>query len=114
MANKTERRVAALMACALVAALLAGCSEDVFARRTRIASWSGDDIAANTAIQTINPWPREAFHRASPTLGVKIENGMKLYRAPPPPPPPTAGPPSTTDAAAPAAGPSGGPPTTTD
>ncbi|HUZ66693.1 MAG TPA: hypothetical protein VMU56_03415 [Beijerinckiaceae bacterium] len=83
MTRKTERSVRALVVAALLAFTLAGCSESVFARRDQITPWSGDDLAQNAAIQTINPWPRAAFEPPGPTRGSKVENAMKLYRAPP-------------------------------
>jgi hypothetical protein len=82
------------------------------ARRDAIRPWSGDDVAANAAIQTVNPWPDVAFRQRATMQGSKAEDAVKLYRAPPPPP---AAAPSTTDVAAPAASPGGGasaPPTT--
>ena len=75
-------RAAPIILVALAACLLAGCQDDLD-RRDTITPWSGDDIAANEAIETINPWPRQAFDDRQVTQGSKAEDAMKIYRLPP-------------------------------
>jgi hypothetical protein len=43
----------------LVAVLaLAGCTSDEYARNEGVTSGAGDAIAADTAMQMVDPWPR--------------------------------------------------------
>jgi hypothetical protein len=75
-------RRASILLVVVASCLLAGCEDDL-ARRDTIAPWAGDDIAANEAIQTVNPWPREAFDDRQVTQGSKVEDAMRIYRLPP-------------------------------
>jgi hypothetical protein len=98
---RIDRRVVEVVAVCALAGSLTACSDNL-ARRDAMTPWSGDDVARNAAVQTINPWPNEAFDRRATTVGSKAEDAMKIYHMPPPAP---AAAPSTTDAAAPAANP---------
>jgi hypothetical protein len=75
---------------AMAAALaLGGCSpgvpwDDEFAqygqRLTTITPTAGNTLAANAAIQTVNPWPRYAFNRKHATdaaVGVNAVHGYE-------------------------------------
>src|SRR6476469_3979286 len=70
-------RVAAL---SLVAAC--GACSDNLARRDTIALSAGNALAANRAIQTIDPYPRRSFVRGQQTDGVKAQQAVRRYLAP--------------------------------
>ncbi len=61
---------------------LAACSESM-ARRDAINPSLGNAIAANTALQTIDPWPRYVEKTHIHTDGAKASNAIDAYRAPP-------------------------------
>ncbi|MDB5545046.1 MAG: hypothetical protein JWO64_2195 [Hyphomicrobiales bacterium] len=66
--------IALLMACG-------GCS-DILARRDTIAYSAGNSIAANRAIQIIDPYPRRSFIRGQQTDGVKAQQAVRRYLSP--------------------------------
>lgn len=72
-------RLAAFAALAALV-LLGGCSENL-ARSDMITPYAGDALAANAAIQTIDPWPAAAANRRSSTDGQKALGALKRYRA---------------------------------
>lgn len=89
--NDLLLKVAAL---ALVGAC--GACSDNLARRDTIAYSAGNAMAANRAIQTIDPYPRRSFERGQQTDGVKAQQAVRRYLAPdaaaPVAPPPTIAP----------------------
>ncbi len=58
---------------------LAGCA-DPLARRDTIAFSSGNAVAANRAIQTIDPWPRQSYMRGQEWHGDKAARAIHRYR----------------------------------
>ena len=68
---------AALAGASLIA--LAGCA-DPLARRETIAFSSGNAVAANRAIQTIDPWPRQSYARGQEWHGDKAAITIRRYR----------------------------------
>jgi hypothetical protein len=70
-------RVAAL---SLIAAC--GACSDNLARRDTIALSAGNAMAANRAIQTIDPYPRRSFLRGQQTDGVKAQQAVRRYLTP--------------------------------
>jgi hypothetical protein len=58
-----------------------GCS-DILARRDTIAYSAGNSIAANRAIQIIDPYPRRSFVRGQQTDGVKAQQAVRRYLSP--------------------------------
>ncbi|MDB5644269.1 MAG: hypothetical protein JWN07_3586 [Hyphomicrobiales bacterium] len=67
---------------ALTLVLACGACSDVLARRDTIAYSAGNSIAANRAIQVIDPYPRRSFLRGQPTDGLKAQQSVKRYLAP--------------------------------
>lgn len=59
---------------------LAGCA-DPWARRDTIAFSSGNAVAANRAMQTIEPWPRQSYARGQEWHGDKAAIAIRRYRA---------------------------------
>jgi hypothetical protein len=62
-----------------LAALLGGCAEWV-ERREQITPWSGDAVAANRAMQVIDPWPRGSGDTRLRTDGERGRLGIERYR----------------------------------
>ena len=58
---------------------LAGCSEDHFANSDFITRQAGDSVAVNKAVQTIDPWPKEAKNRKLDVEGKRAEVAIKRY-----------------------------------
>ena len=46
-----------IVAAAALAGLLAGCAQDDFMRTEGLTLAAGDAVAANSALQIIDPWP---------------------------------------------------------
>ena len=59
---------------------LAGCS-DTLRRSDFITAHTGDSIAANNAIQIVDPWRREAFDTRLPADGARASGPVKRYRS---------------------------------
>ena len=72
----------AVKAAALALVVSCGGCSDVLARRDTIAYSAGNAIAANRAIQIIDPYPRRSFLRAQQTDGLKAQQSVKRYLAP--------------------------------
>lgn len=60
--------------------LLAGCSDIYFDRRETVSSGSGDAVASNIAVQTIDPWPRNVANTNIPMNGQRAELAIQRYR----------------------------------
>lgn len=71
-----------LKAAALALVSLTGACSDNLARRDTIAYSAGNSLAANAAIQTIDPWPRRSYLRGQPTDGVKARQAAQRYLTP--------------------------------
>ncbi len=78
------RRAARLLAGALAAvglgAWLAGCSDSYWDRRDSISLGAGDAIAANTATQTVDPWPAYSGDKNIAFNGQKMQAAVERYR----------------------------------
>lgn len=64
----------------LLGTTLAGCSDLYFDRRESVMFGSGDAVAANIAVQTIDPWPAVAADRNLHANGERIQRAMERYR----------------------------------
>jgi hypothetical protein len=64
-------------------ALLPGCQS--LERRDTLALHSGDAIAWNKAVHTIDPWPAASSDTAIPVSGRRIARAIEIYEAGPPP-----------------------------
>jgi hypothetical protein len=60
--------------------LLAGCSDIYFDRRDPIALGAGDAIAANEAMQTIDPWPAASGNTNIAADGQRMQAAAERYR----------------------------------
>ena len=58
---------------------LGGC-DDMLARRDGISPESGNAIAANSAMQIIDPWPPVAFDPHAGSDGARLASSMERYR----------------------------------
>jgi hypothetical protein len=59
---------------------LGGCSDLYWDRRETIALGAGDAIAANTAVQSVNPWPPASGDRNIAFNGQKMQAAVQRYR----------------------------------
>jgi hypothetical protein len=69
-----------LAAAALIAAVLAGCSDIYFDRRDTIALHSGEAMAANRVTHVIDPWPPASANRNIAFNGEKMQTAAERYR----------------------------------
>lgn len=69
-----------VVATALLAAMLGGCSEYYFARRDTITVYSGDAVATNRVVQMIDPWPVASGQRNIAYSGEKAATAAERYR----------------------------------
>jgi hypothetical protein len=70
-----------LAAVALLATLAAACVHDRYAdRRDQVTFGTGDSIAANKAIQIIDPWARESRNVSQGISGEQAEAAMEKFR----------------------------------
>ena len=76
-------RAARLIAAALAAAGLAGCSNADFYldRRDNIALSGGDAVAANTVGQEVDPWPPYSGNKNIAFNGQKMQQAVARYRS---------------------------------
>jgi hypothetical protein len=75
-----SRLTALVLAAATLGAPLAGCSDLYTARRNSIALGAGDAIAANTAMQTVDPWPPQSGNPNLPFDGQRMQAAVERYR----------------------------------
>ena len=61
-------------------AMLAGCSDIYFDRRETISLGADDHIAADAAVQTIDPWPPHVGNRNIAFNGEKMRSAVERYR----------------------------------
>jgi hypothetical protein len=59
---------------------LGGCSDIYYARRDTIALSQGDAIAANEAVQTVDPWPAQSGNKNIGFNGEKMQSAVERYR----------------------------------
>jgi hypothetical protein len=69
-----------IVATALLAATLGGCSEYYFDRRDGITLYSGDAMATNRVTQMIDPWPAASGNRNIAYNGEKAAVAAERYR----------------------------------
>jgi hypothetical protein len=64
----------------LLATTLAGCSDLYWDRRDTVAFYSGDAVATNVAVHTIDPWPPAAGKKRLTTNGELMQRAAERYR----------------------------------
>lgn len=80
MSRSANARAAAIVLSAGIAALLAGCSDIYFDRRESLSFQSGDAVASNIAVHTVDPWPRAAADRNLASDGERMQRAAERYR----------------------------------
>lgn len=78
--GKTSLRLKQVALGALLSFALAACSDIYYDRRDSIHISAGDANANNIAVQTIDPWPREAANRTIHTNGEVTQKAIERYR----------------------------------
>ena len=77
---RRARTLAATFTIAAAGAVLSGCYDDThLSNRDLITRQAGDAIAVNTAVQTIDPWPKEAKNKTLDVDGKRAEVAIKRY-----------------------------------
>ena len=69
--------IRSIVVCLAMSVVVTGCRDHDYADTINLDS--GDAIASNKAIQTINPWPRTAFKKRHMTNGQRIMNAYEKY-----------------------------------
>ena len=79
-APSAPRLIAAAVAAAALGASLGGCSEMYFDHREGVTLGAGDAVAANAAMQTIDPWPARSRNTNIATNGQRMQSAIERYR----------------------------------
>jgi len=75
------RIVAAALAIGALAVTIGGCSQIYLDRRDAIALSAGDAIAANQAVQVIDPWPPRSGNTNIVFNGQRMQAAAERYRS---------------------------------
>jgi hypothetical protein len=84
--SRTERRsefarlIAAALAAAALGTALGGCSQMYFDHREGVTLGAGDAVAANEAMQTIDPWPARSGNTNLAFNGQRMQSAVERYR----------------------------------
>jgi hypothetical protein len=78
--TSTTRLIAAALAAAGLGAALGGCSEMYFDHREGVTLGAGDAVAANEAMQTVDPWPARSANPNIATNGQRMQSAIERYR----------------------------------
>ncbi len=78
--RREARVVAAALAAATLGASLGGCAQLYWDRRDSIGLSAGDAIAANEAMQTIDPWPAASGNTNIVANGQRMQAAVERYR----------------------------------
>jgi hypothetical protein len=78
--SRTERAAHTLAAVLSLGATLAGCSSLYYDRRETIVPFGGDSVAANEAMQTVDPWPPYSGNTNLAFNGQKMQSAVERYR----------------------------------
>lgn len=76
----TGRVVAAALAVGTLAMTVGGCSQMYLERRDSMALSAGDAIAANQAVQVIDPWPQRSANTNLAFDGQRMQSAAERYR----------------------------------
>lgn len=80
MSSKSRTKSAPWAALVMLAAALGGCSDIYYDRRETIALGADDHIAANTAIQMVDPWPYYVGNKNLAFNGQRMQAAVERYR----------------------------------
>jgi hypothetical protein len=61
-------------------AILGGCSDIYYDRRETVLFGADNAVAANAAVQTIDPWPRASADRHASANGERVAAAIARYR----------------------------------
>lgn len=78
--SKISRKVG-VFAVLTATVFISGCTQSI-ARRDSISTSFGNAMASNTALQTVDPWPRNVENTHIHTDGAKSINAIDAYRTP--------------------------------
>ena len=74
------RVVAAALAAGALGTMIGGCSQVYLDRRDAIALSAGDALAANEAVQVIDPWPPRSGNTNLVFNGQRMQSAAERYR----------------------------------
>jgi len=63
-----------------LATILAACSDIYYDRRETVLFGADDAVAANKAVQTVDPWPPGSADRSAPGNGPRVAAAIARYR----------------------------------
>jgi hypothetical protein len=78
--RRVARVVAAAVAVATLGTMLGGCAQMYWDHRDTVALSAGDAIAANEAMQTIDPWPARSNNTNLAFNGQRMQSAAERYR----------------------------------
>lgn len=70
--------ILSIVICLAMSVVITGCRGHDYADKINLDT--GDAIARNKAIHTINPWPRRAFKKRHVTNGQRVVNAYDKYQ----------------------------------
>lgn len=73
-------RILRLLPAVLVSTAIGACSDMYFDHRDTVSFQSGNAVAANVAVQTIDPWPPGAADQHIPGEGQRVRSAIARYR----------------------------------
>jgi len=74
------RLIGAGLAAIVATVMLGGCSEMYFDHREGVTLGGGDAVAANAAMQTIDPWPARSANTNLAANGQRMQSAVERYR----------------------------------
>lgn len=77
---RIERALGVIAAAVTLCVTLAGCSDIYLDRRDTVALTANDAVAANAALQTADPWPRNSGNTTIAFNGQKMQSAVERYR----------------------------------
>lgn len=78
--SRIEPRRRALGVVFALGAVLGGCSDIYYDRRETVALGAADHMAANEAIQMVDPWPRYVGDKNLTFNGERLQGAVERYR----------------------------------
>jgi hypothetical protein len=75
--RSAERTLAAVIG---LGAVVGGCSDIYYDRRETVLFGANNAVAANMAVQTVDPWPPRSSNRNASTNGQVVAAAIERYR----------------------------------